>query len=122
MLAKKHRLNLALRQNAELFIRGNAQFFSSKYFLAYLKANQSDLKVACLTSKAALAKANSRNHYRRFLYSLVEKQIQAIPALSKSPHNLVIVLKRNFTVDKQLLNQDFLVLFTKIKEELNLAE
>ncbi len=118
MLAKKHRLNLSLQQNANIFIRGNSLFLSSQYFLAYLRSNQSDFKISCLTSKASLSKSTLRNKFRRFLYSLVEKEFQNCNFSPNMAYDLVIILKRNFPLDKELLEKDFVILAKQIQKNI----
>lgn len=115
MLAKKHRLNLSLEQNSSIFAKDSSFFISSEFFLAYFRKNDSELKVVCLTPKAALSKATLRNHYRRFMYLLVEKQLKSSTPSLSSKIDLVIVLKRNFSEDKNDLEKDFSVLVQKIK-------
>ncbi len=120
MLNKKHRLNLSLSQNASIFEKKKSFFITSDFFLAYLRPNKDNLRITCLTSKAALSKASSRNFYRRFIYLLAEEQIIDKVFDLNSGFDLVIVLKRHFTEDKNLLRKDFILLAQKIKTRMNL--
>lgn len=120
MLAKKHRLNLSLEKNSSIFAKDNSLFVGSEFFLAYLRKNETELKVSCLTPKAALSKAALRNYYRRFMYSLVEEQIKTSALSLSLKLDLVIVLKRNFSEDKSVLKNDFSVLVEKIKTKMEL--
>lgn len=119
MLAKKHRLNLSLENNALIFAKGNAFFCSSKFFLAYFKKNNDYLKATCLVPKAVFSKATHRNFYRRLIYSFLEKEIKKknFSLLEKS--DLVVVAKRNFPKDKMLLSEDFIALLKEISGRLN---
>lgn len=117
MLAKKHRLNLSLEKNSSIFEKDSSLFVSSEFFLAYFRKNQAELKVSCLAPKTALSKAALRNHYRRFMYSLVEEQINASTLPLSSKIDLVIVLKRDFLEDKVVLKNDFSILISKIKNK-----
>lgn len=117
MLAKKHRLNLSLKENSLIFQKGESVFLSSRFFLAYLRKNEDYLKAACLSPKAIFKTAVSRNKHRRLLYSFLEKEIskQNISLLNKN--DLVFVIKRNPTKDKALLESDFSELIKKINAE-----
>ncbi len=119
MLAKKHRLNLSLEKNSSIFRKENSLFFVSENFLAYLRPNQTGLQITCLTSKTALSKATLRNAYRRFIYSLVEEKINDSTLLFTYKFDLVIVLKRTFSTDKNVLKDDFSTLMQKIKTKIN---
>lgn len=119
MLAKKHRLNLSLEKNSSIFRKENSLFFVSENFLAYLRPNQIGLQIACLTSKTALSKATLRNAYRRFIYSLVEEKISDSTLLFTYKFDLVIVLKRTFSTDKNVLKDDFKTLIQKIENKIN---
>lgn len=119
MLAKKNRLNLSLKQNSSIFEKGNSFLVGSKFFLAYLRSNQDSFKVTCLTPKAALTKATLRNHYRRFIYSLVEEKIQEKKLTADFKIDLVIILKKNFTENKDDLKEDFSDLIQKILAKTN---
>lgn len=119
MLAKKHRLNLSLEQNTSIFEKDNSLFIASKFFLAYFRKNESELKVSCLTPKAALPRATLRNYYRRFIYSLVKEQIKSSTLPLSLKLDLAIVLKRSFPEDKNALKEDFSVLMKKIKTKMN---
>lgn len=117
MLAKKNRLNLSIKENSIIFNKGESIFVSSRFFLAYLRKNEEYLRAACLSPKAIFKTAAARNEHRRLLYSFLEKEIskQSITLLSKN--DLVIVIKRNPTNDKALLESDFLELIKKINVE-----
>lgn len=119
MLAKKHRLNLSLEKNSSIFVKGSSFFIGSEFFLAYLRPNETELQVSCLTPKAALSKAVLRNHYRRFMYLLVEEQIESSILSLSLKLDLVIVLKRNFSEDKEVLKKDFSTLVEKIKNKVD---
>ena len=119
MLAKKHRLNLSLEKNSSIFRKENSLFFVSENFLAYLRPNQIGLQIACLTSKTALSKATLRNSYRRFIYSLVEEKLKDSTLLFSHKFDLVIVLKRTFSTDKNILKDDFKTLIQKIENKIN---
>lgn len=119
MLAKKNRLNLSLKQNSSIFEKGNSFLVGSKFFLAYLRSNQDSFKVTCLTPKVALTKATLRNHYRRFIYSLVEEKIQEKKLTADFKIDLVIILKKNFTENKDDLREDFSDLIQKILAKIN---
>ncbi len=114
MLAKKHRLNLALKENSFIFTKGNAEFFSSNFFLAYLRENDQYLKVACLIPKAIFSKAAHRNYYRRLLYDFLEAEIKKEHFSLNKKSDLVIVAKRHFSDNKLLLSEDFSLLLQKI--------
>jgi len=118
MLAKKHRLNLSSLKNSSIFEKGQSLLIGSEFFLAYLRSNETGLRVACLTPKAALSKATSRNFYRRFMYSLVEEQIRNLTLSFSLKNDLVFVLKRKFSEDKNDLQKDFSALMQKIKTKL----
>ena len=119
MLAKKNRLNLSLKQNSSIFEKRNSFLVGSKFFLAYLRSNQDSFKVTCLTPKVALTKATLRNHYRRFIYSLVEEKIQEKKLTADFKIDLVIILKKNFTENKDDLREDFSDLIQKILAKIN---
>lgn len=119
MLAKKHRLNLSLEKNSSIFTKDDSILIGSKFFLAYLRKNQTELKISCLTPKAALSKAALRNHYRRFMYLLVEEQIRLSTFSLGAKFDLVIVLKRNFSEDKLTLKNDFAALTQRIKAKMD---
>ena len=119
MLAKKHRLNLSLEKNSSIFVKGSSFFIGSEFFLAYLRPNETELQVSCLTPKSALSKAVLRNHYRRFMYLLVEEQIESSILSLSLKLDLVIVLKRNFSEDKEVLKKDFSTLVEKIKNKVD---
>lgn len=119
MLAKKHRLNLSLEKNSSIFRKENSLFFVSENFLAYLRPNQIGLQIACLTSKTALSKATLRNFYRRFIYYLVEEKLKDSTLLFSHKFDLVIVLKRTFSTDKNVLKDDFKTLIQKIENKIN---
>ncbi len=119
MLAKKNRLNLSLKQNSSIFEKGNSFLINSRFFLVYIRSNQDDLKITCLTPKTALTKATLRNYYRRFIYSLVEEQFQKGILKTDFKADLVIVLKRNFIEQKELLKKDFTDLMKKILIHVN---
>jgi ribonuclease P protein component len=114
MLAKKHRLNLSLEKNSSIFQKGESSFFSSRFFLAYLRENDEFLKVACLSPKVIFSKATDRNHFRRMQYSLLEKQIEKNKFSLLKKNDLVIVIKRTFVKDENLLREDFSTLIEKI--------
>jgi len=116
MLAKKHRLNLALKENSSIFTKGDALFFSSKFFLAYSRLNNQYLRATCLIPKAIFSKAAHRNYYRRLLYSFLEAEIKKNNFSLTEKKDLVIVAKRNFSNDKLLLSEDFSLLLQKIKQ------
>lgn len=119
MLAKKNRLNLSLKQNSSIFEKGSSILVSSEFFLAYLRFNQNSLKITCLTPKATTTKATLRNYYRRFLYSLIENQIQNKNLSINTNLDLVIILKKNFVEDKNALSSDFSILVKKILAHIN---
>ena len=119
MLAKKNRLNLSLKQNSSIFEKGSSILVSSEFFLAYLRFNQNSLKITCLTPKATTTKATLRNYYRRFLYSLIENQIQNKNLSINMNLDLVIILKKNFVEDKNALSSDFSILVKKILTHVN---
>lgn len=121
MLAKKYRLNLSLKQNSAIFSKEEAvELLSSDYFLAYLRPNQTYLQVACLTPRTAIHLATRRNFYRRFMYNLLLKKLNdKTSSISfDSQLDLVIVLKKKFTQDKQILERDMFNLIARIETKL----
>lgn len=114
MLAKKHRLNLSLRENSSIFEKENSFLLSSRFFLAYLRKNNDYLKVACLSPKAIFSKAADRNHYRRLLYNFLEEEMKKNNFSLLKKNDLVIVIKRNFLKDESLLKNDFSTLVEKV--------
>ena len=121
MLAKKHRLNLSLEENVSIFRRENSSLVSSRFFLAYLRSNKKYLRVACLSPKAIFSKAADRNNYRRCLYFFLESEIEKNNFSLMQRVDLVIVIKRNFSisVSKDILSEDFSVLIKKINSCFN---
>jgi len=119
MLAKKYRLNLSLEKNSSIFLRGNSLFLTSEHFLAHLRLNETGLQIVCLTPKAALSKAVLRNSYRRFMYSLVEEKIKDSTLLLSAKFDLVLILKKKFSEDKDILKTDFSLLIKKIKTQMD---
>lgn len=115
MLAKKYRLNLSSPENSSIFMKDGSQTFVSEYFLAHLRRNETYLQAACLTPKAAIAKAAHRNYLRRFMYSLLEEGVKNSNLSLFDKIDLVIVLKRKFPNDKSLLKKDFMTLIKKLK-------
>ena len=118
MLAKKYRLNLSNEENVLMFEKTESQVFSSGSFLTYLRKNDSGLKVSCIVPKNAFNLAFFRNQYRRLLYSLVEKAIEDKKLSLENKVDLIIVLKRKFSKDKENLKKDFSALLDKIHENL----
>lgn len=116
MLAKQNRLNLSLKENSSIFQKGEASFISSRFFLAYLRGNSEHLKVACLSPKAIFNTAALRNKYRRLLYSFLENEIEKKNVSLSDKKDLVIVIKRSFLKDENLLKDDFSKLMEKINE------
>jgi ribonuclease P protein component len=116
MLAKKNRLNLALPENSSIFIRGNSKTVFSDFLIAYLRENQSQNLYACLVPKAVFSKASHRNHHRRLLYSFLEKALLNNSFQTKTKADLVIVLKKNFSQNKNqtALEKDFSNLLEKV--------
>ena len=119
MLAKKHRLNLAQAENAIIFERGLAKIVGSNFLLAYFRPNDKQLFVSCLIPRAIFSKASQRNHYRRLLYSFLEKALAEKDFSLDRKIDLVILLKKNFreATDKDRLEKDFHLLLQKIDHD-----
>ena len=118
MLAKKYRLNLSLEENVLMFEKTKSIIVSSDNYLAYLRKNETGLKISGIVPKNAISLAFYRNKYRRFLYSLIEKAIKNKLLNLNKKADLIIVFKRTFSKNKEVLEKDFSVLLEKINENL----
>ena len=116
MLAKKHRLNLSLKENSSIFKKGESNFSYSKFFLVHSRINSIYLRLSCLTPKATLNTASKRNEYRRLLYSFVENEILENNLSLSLKRDVVIILKKNFLENKEILEKDFKKIVNKINE------
>ena len=116
MFKKQNRLNLSHTENSLVFTKNQASFFSSRFFIAYVRENESFLKVACIAPKTAVPLASARNFLKRKMYLffedyLLEKDIKGKGLLIKN--DLAIVLKRRFVDNVDELRMDFYILLDK---------
>jgi ribonuclease P protein component len=116
MLAKKHRLNLSIAENSQLFSK--SERFSTDNLLFYYQTNQSCLKVAALAPSRLYKKASERNQKRRLIYQLIEQidqehKTRAEKDLLSLCLDLIIVYKKNKTKTKDLENE-LKIFFDKI--------
>lgn len=104
MLKKRHRLNLALSENAAIFQRGRARRFYSDFFIAYTRDNSESLLVSLVVPQACEKSAARRNALRRRLSIVLEEELKSFhPAPQK---DVAIVLKRHFSPDFFELQSD----------------
>jgi len=116
MFKKQNRLNLSHTENSLIFAKNQASFFTSRFFIAYTRPNQSFLKAACIAPKTAVPLASSRNFFKRKMYIFFEDYIlnKGLKESSLTLNNdMVIVLKRQFSESIDELRKDFYVLLDK---------
>jgi len=116
MLAKKHRLNLSIAKNSQLFSEGER--FSTDNFLFYYRVNQSSLKVSALAPTRLFNKATERNQKKRLIYQLInqineEHKLTGKTDLLSISLDLIIVYKKNKTIAEDL-EKDLRLFFDKI--------
>lgn len=115
MLKKRHRLNLALSENAAIFQRGQARRFYSDFFIAYVRDNGESLLTSLVVPQACEKSAARRNALRRRLLITFEEELKSLP--SSPQKDIVVVLKRRFSPDLSKLRADLRQLcanFTKL--------
>jgi len=117
MLAKKHRLNLALTENSQMFRAGLSQQFAGENLLFYYRPNNGGLKIAAIAPSRIYPKAHQRNHYRRLLYQLIveiDKEIKELkkPSLFDKDLDLIVVYKKQDFVESDL-KKDLITFFRK---------
>ena len=113
MLAKKHRLNLTLTENSQMFKGGLSQQIKGKKLLFYYRSNKVGLRIAALAPSRIFPEAYQRNHHRRLLYNLIiKKNKKMIEAKKETLFNknidLIIIYK----------NRDFKI--SDLEEDLNI--
>lgn len=116
MFKKQNRLNLSHTENSLIFAKNQASFFTSRFFIAYIRSNQSFLKVACIAPKTAVPLASSRNFFKRKMYIFFEDYM-----LNKGfkesglalKNDIVVVLKRQFSENIDELRKDLYALLDK---------
>jgi ribonuclease P protein component len=117
MLAKKHRLNLSLVENSQMFRGDSSQRFLSKNLLFYYRSNKVGLKVSALTPSRIFPKAHQRARFRRLLYNLIiqknkEMKNNKQESLFNKNIDLIIVYK-NDSFEESELREDLNTFFEK---------
>jgi ribonuclease P protein component len=112
MLAKKHRLNLTLTENSQMFKSGLSQQYVGKDLLFYYRPNKSGLKTTALAPSRLFPKAHQRNHHRRLLYNLIIKKNKEMLEVKKES-----LFNKNFDLIIVYKNRDFKV--SGLEEDLN---
>lgn len=118
MLAKKHRLNLSIAKNSQLFSK--SERFSTDNLLFYYRANHSFLKVSALAPTRLFSKATTRNQKRRLIYRLInqinkEYRLTSKTDLLNTSLDLIIVYKKNKATIEDL-EKDLRLFFDKISK------
>jgi ribonuclease P protein component len=117
MLAKKHRLNLSLAENSQMFNIGGSDRFKSKNLLFYCRKNEDNLRVAALAPSRMFPKAHQRIYYKRLLYNLIKKRIEELKKSNKKDwfkKNIdLIVVYKNKDFEKKNLEDDLNIFFDK---------
>ncbi|HOI04874.1 MAG TPA: ribonuclease P protein component [Candidatus Woesebacteria bacterium] len=108
MLAKKHRLNLSVAENSQLFTK--SERFSTENLLFYYRTNQSHLKVAALAPTRLFNKAAERNHSRRLIYQLINQINRDHKIITKTnllelKLDLIIVYKNNKAKSEEIAKE-----------------
>ena len=106
MLAKKNRLNLTKEENAQLFKRGESDFYSTQNLLFYFQKSD-NLKMAAVAPKRRFQNAVSRVQAKRLLYNLfLDLTRENSLELEGLNFKLIVVYRKN-DATKKSLKQDF---------------
>lgn len=112
MLAKKHRLNLTLTENSQMFKSGLNQQIRGEKLLFYCRPNKVGLRIAALAPSKIFPEAHQRNRHRRLLYNLIIKKNKEMIEVKKET-----LFNKNVDLIIVYKNRDFKI--SDLEEDLN---
>ena len=114
MLKKRHRLNLSQTENSSIFQRGQSRKLYSDSFIAYFRGSEINIRANIVIPQACVKSAAKRNELRRKLFVFLE---DFFAKKSQANLDLIVVLKRNFSQEIELLKTDLLSLLEGVSKE-----
>jgi len=124
MLAKKYRLNLKLKENQEIFIKGKTvgnKFFVVYYFVPLKLTDEPKktlIQVSVLVSKKISNKAVVRNNLKRKIYQVLEETLFKDKKNLTSQVQMVVIAKsRVLNLDEDQLRKELNQLVKSVKSK-----